>query len=216
MKLRVKYQDSYSRGELLLRSLFGFIYIFIPHLFLLFFFGLWGAILNFISFWIILFTGRYPESFFEYQVKLMRWQVRLNARYYNIADGYPAFGLDGEDEYTDFDVKYPESLSRGRQIVKLLFGVIYVMIPHGFLLIFRTIWNAILTFLAFWVVLFTGKFPESWHEFTVGTMRWSMRINLYLGYMTDDYPPFTGKELPGEWTDEDESTSTDTDLSEVA
>lgn len=214
MKLRIKHQESYSRGELLLRSIFGFLYIMIPHAFLLFFFGLWGAILNFISFWIILFTGRYPESFFEYQVKLMRWQLRVNARAYNLSDGYPEFGLEAEDEYTDFDVKYPENLSRGLQLVKLLFGFIYVLIPHAFLLYFRLLWNMILLFLAFWVVLFTGKFPESWHEFTVGTFRWSMRINLYLGYMTDTYPAFTGKELPGEWTEEDEQVSTDTDLSE--
>lgn len=216
MKLRIKYQESYSRGELLLRTLFGVIYIFIPHMFLLFFFGIWGAILQFITFWIILFTGRYPESFFEYQLKLMRWQVRINARAYNIADGYPAFGLDGTDEFTDFDVKYPENLSRGLQLVKVLFGFFYVLIPHMFILYFRIIWQAILSFLAFWVVLFTGRFPESWHEFTVGTLRWSMRIGLYLGYMTDTYPAFTGKELPGEWTEADEAGSTDNDLSEEA
>ncbi len=97
--------------------------------------------------------------------------------------------------------------------MKLLFGWIYVGIPHGFMLFFRSLWNMILIFLAFWVVLFTGKFPQSWHEFTVGTLRWSNRVTLYLAYMTDDYPPFTGDELDGEWTDADESESTDSDLS---
>ena len=214
MKLRIKYQEDYSRGELLLRTIFGYLYIVFPHMFLLLFFGLWGAILQFISFWVILFTGKYPESFFEYQVKLMRWQVRVNARMYNVSDGYPAFGLDGTDEYTDFDVPYPESLSRGLQLVKLLFGWLYVGIPHGFILMFRLIWNMILIFLAFWVVLFTGRFPQSWHEFTVGTLRWSTRVNLYLAYMTDTYPPFTGDELPGEWTDSDEASSEDSDVQE--
>jgi len=49
--------------------------------------------------------------------------------------------------------------------------------------------------IAWWVVLFTGQYPKGWHEFNVGTLRWSTRINMYMAFMTDDYPPFTGKEL---------------------
>jgi hypothetical protein len=60
-------------------------------------------------------------------------------------------------------------------IVKTLFGGFFVMIPHGFALYFRFLWNMILLFLAWWVVLFTGSFPKSWHEFSVGTLRWSLR-----------------------------------------
>ncbi|XOV92083.1 MAG: DUF4389 domain-containing protein [Bacteroidota bacterium] len=193
MNLTVKYQENYSRGELLLRTFFGFFYIGIPHFFLLFFVGIWGAILQFISFWAILFTGRYPQSFFEFQVGLMRWNLRLNARLWNLSDGYPAFGIHGNDDETSLEVPYPESLSRGLAIVKLLFGALYVGFPHGFILLFRLIWGSILMFIAFWVVLFTGKYPESWHAFNVGTLRWSTRVNLYLGFMNDTYPPFSGK-----------------------
>ena len=193
MTLTIKHQETYSRGELLLRTIFGFFYIGIPHFFLLFFVSIWSAILQFISFWAILFTGRYPESFFEFQVGVMRWNIRLNARLLNLSDGYPAFGIHGTDDQTSLDVPYPESLSRGLAIVKLLFGAIYVGLPHGFILFFRLIWGAILSFIAFWVVLFTGKYPESWHAFNVNTMRWSTRVNIYLGFMNDKYPPFSGQ-----------------------
>src|SRR5258708_13375683 len=111
MKLTIAHQENYSRGELLLRTFFGFFYLTLPHAFLLMLFGIWGAILTFISFWVILFTGRYPESFFEFQVKLIRWSVRLSARRQNLDDGYPAFFLDGTDEHTSFEMPYPESLS---------------------------------------------------------------------------------------------------------
>ena len=194
MKFTINYQESYSRGELLLRTFFGFFYIMLPHLFLLIFVSIWSAILTFISFWVILFTGRYPQSFYEFQVNLIRWNIRVNARLYNLSDGYPSFGINGTDEYTDVQIPYPENLSRGLQILKLLFGVIYVGIPHGFVLLFRSLWTQILAFLAWWVVLFTGKYPQSWHEFNVGTLRWSTRVNLYLSYMIDDYPPFSGRE----------------------
>lgn len=193
MRLEIKRQESYSRGELLLRSFFGAFYILFPHAFLMLFFALWGAILSFISFWIILFTGRYPENWFNYQVKLQRWSLRVNARVYNLLDGYPGFGLDAEDDGIEFEVPYPESLSRGNLLLKAFFGVWYVYIPHMFVLYFRLLWGGILNFLAWWVVLFTGNYPADWHEFQVGTFRWSTRVGLYMGNMTDKYPPFSGR-----------------------
>ena len=193
MNLEVKHQESYSRLELLLRSFLGVIYIEIPHLFLLFFLSIWSGILSFISWWVILFTGSYPESFFEFQVKLFRWSTRLNLRLYNLSDGYPAFGLDVEDDAFKLEIEYPETLSRGLLLLRTFFGFLYILIPHGFVLFFRGLWTLILTFLAFWVVLFTGEYPKSWFEFNIGTIRWSLRVNLYLSFMTDDYPPFSGK-----------------------
>jgi hypothetical protein len=193
-KLNIRHQESYSRGELLLRTIFGLIYIQLPHLFLLAFFNIWSAIVSFIAWWVILFTGRYPESFFEYNVKMIRWQVRLNARTANLADGYPAFGIDGADENTSVIVPYPESLSRGLLLARAFFGFFYILIPHGFALLFRSLWSAILGIIGWWAVLFTGKYPQSIFEFRVGTIRWTIRLSLYLKNMTDIYPPFSGKE----------------------
>jgi hypothetical protein len=191
MTLQIKHAESLSRGELLLRTFFGFIYIYLPHGFVLIFMALWGAILSFISFWVILFTGRYPQSFFEYQVGLIRWQTRVSARQYNLTDGYPAFGLDSKDEAITIDIPYPENLSRGMLLVKAFFGFIYVLIPHAFVLFFVAIGVLVALFIGWWVILFTGKLPEGIHNFLVGYLRWNMRVNLYLGNMTDTYPPFS-------------------------
>lgn len=198
MKLTIKHQEQYSRGELLLRTFFGWIYIVLPHAFILLFLRIWSSILTFIAFWAILFTGRYPESFYEYQVKLLKWQLRLNARVFNLADGYPSFGLSAEDDETQFEMAYPERLSRGVLLLKVFLGAFYVVLPHGLVLFFRAIATYVIVFLAFWAVLFTGRYPESWHRFVTGFFRWQYRVNLYMGLMTDKYPPFTGKELDDE------------------
>lgn len=198
MKLDITYQEKYSRGELLLRTFFGWIYIALPHMFLLMFMGIWGAILQFVAFWVILFTGRYPESMFEYQTGLMKWSVRLTARLYNVSDGYPAFGINSTDDLTSLEIPYPEKVSRGLTLVRMLFGIFYVYIPHMFILYFRAIWVGIQMFIAWWVVLFTAEYPKSMHEWVVGQIRWQMRVSLYMMYMTDTYPPFTGDELPEE------------------
>ena len=198
MKLKVRYQESYSRLELLLRSFFGIFYIALPHFFLLFFVSIWGAILGFIAFWVVLFTGKYPKSMFDFQVGLIRWNLRLSARLNNVSDGYPAFGIGGSDEYTQLEVEYPERISRGLVLVRAFFGIFYVYLPHFFILFFRGIFVGILVFLAWWIVLITGSYPASFHNWVVGQIRWGVRINLYMSYLTDKYPAFTGDELPEE------------------
>ena len=198
MKLTIQHQENYSRGELLLRSFFGWLYIYIPHLFILMFVGFWGAVLQFAAFWVILFTGKYPETMFDYQVGMIRWEVRLMARIYNLSDGYPGFGLKTSEDRTDITIPYPEKVSRGLTLVRLFFGALYVGIPHGIILLFRAIYVGLLIFVAWWSVLITAKYPRGMHSWVVGQIRWQLRVSLYLMYMTDRYPPFTGDELPGE------------------
>ncbi len=198
MKLTVKYQERYSRAELLLRTFFGWIYIILPHRFLLFFVSLWAMILQVIAFWSILFTGKYPKSLFDFQLGLARWNLRLNARIYNISDGYPAFGINGTDEYTSLEVEYPERVSRSLMLVRFLFGWLYVYVPHFFILIFRSIFVNILVFFSWFAVLITAKYPQEFHNWVTGQLRWTTRVGLYMSYMTDVYPAFTGDELPEE------------------
>ena len=194
MTLTITHQEKYSRGELLLRTLFGWLYIGVPHLFLLGIVGIWSAILSFVTFWIVLFTGRFPESIFDFQVGYMAWSQRVSASLGNLIDGYPAFYPRGTSDVSKLEVPRPEKVNQGLVVVRFLFSGIYVLIPHGFCLYFRLIATGILMFLAWWAVLFTGNYPERWHAFNVGTQRWATRVNLYLGYFTDEYPPFSGKE----------------------
>jgi len=194
MKLSVTHQEKYSRGQLLLRFFFGWLYIGIPHLFLLSIVGIWSGILSFITFWIVLFTGKYPKSFFDFQIGFQNWSLRVMAVLSNLVDEYPTFFPKGTSASVKLDVPHPEKVSRGLVIVRLLFGAIYVGIPHFFLLYFRLIGTGVLMFLAWWAILFAGKYPAKWHAFNVGTYRWFTNVTLYLGYFTDEYPKFTGKE----------------------
>ncbi len=187
----IYHQERYSRSELLLRSFFGIFYIALPHGFILIFLGIWSSILQFISFWIILFTGRFPESFFEYQVKYLRWGWRVNARLLNMSDGYPSFGLDVEDENTTFEIPYKPSSDRGTVLLRALLGFFYVLLPHLFILNLLNIVAAFLMFIAWWAVLFTGSYPRDMFQFILNVQRWLARVNAYMMYLTDVYPPFS-------------------------
>jgi hypothetical protein len=194
MKLSITHQEKYSRGELILRTLFGWIYIGIPHLFLAGIIGIWYAIIEFAKFWVALFTGRFPESMFKFQLGYLNWSQRVSASLSNLVDGYPAFFPKGTSDKVKLEIARPEKVNQGMVLVRVLFGWIYVGIPHGICLFGRLIATGVLQFLAWWAVLFTGKYPERWHAFNVGTQRWSARIMMYLGYFNDTYPPFSGKE----------------------
>jgi len=91
-------------------------------------------------------------------------------------------------------VEYPDKLSRGWVVLKLLFGWLYVGIPHGICLGLYGIAVGVVTFIAFWVILFTAKFPKGMYDFDVGYMRWSLNVGAYLGLLRDEYPPFSGEQ----------------------
>lgn len=194
MKLKITHQEKYSRGQLILRTLFGWIYIGIPHFFLLFFIGIWSAILSFATFWVVLFTQKFPKGIFDWQIKFMNWGLRVSAVLSNLVDEYPEFYPRGSSEKVSLAVEHPAKVKWWLVLVRVLFGSIYVGIPHGICLIGRYIATAVLMFIAWWAVLFTGKYPARMHAFNVGTYRWVYRISLYLGYFTDEYPRFSGKE----------------------
>jgi Domain of unknown function (DUF4389) len=94
----------------------------------------------------------------------------------------------------NYTVAYPEKLSRGHLLLKVFLGWAYVGIPHGIILACFGVAVSVITFVAFWIILFTGKYPKGLYDFVVGYNRWSMRVNTYLTLLRDEYPPFTLEE----------------------
>jgi hypothetical protein len=93
-----------------------------------------------------------------------------------------------------YNVEYPEQLSRGMLILKVLFGWLYVGIPHGIILYFYGIAVFVALFISFFAILFTGKFPQSFFDFVVGYQRWTSNVTAYLYLWRDEYPPFSSQE----------------------
>jgi len=98
-----------------------------------------------------------------------------------------------------YSVTYPERLSQGLLLLKTFFGGLYVGIPHGFCLMVFGIGAGFIMFIAWWAILFTGKYPERMFHFVLRFIRWALRVGIYTGtFKTDQYPPFTGiKNVPG-------------------
>ncbi len=91
------------------------------------------------------------------------------------------------------EILHPERLSRGKLLLKVLLGTFYVGIPHGFMLWLYGIATGVATFVAFWIILFTGHYPKGLFDFVVGWLRWQWRVTAYLTLLRDEYPPFNGR-----------------------
>jgi hypothetical protein len=192
VQVQFDYPVTLSRGILLLKTFLG-ILICIPHFICLCFLGFVSCFVSLISWFAVLFTGKYPKSLFDFMVGLQDWNIRIGAYLGWLRDEYPPYGLTAKYP-ASFKVTYPEKLSRGLLVLRTLFGFIYVLIPHGFCLFFRYIAYLFVLFIAWWAILFTGKLPESMFSFLSGTQRWGANLSAYLFFLTDEYPPFSGKE----------------------
>lgn len=178
----------------------------IPHVFVLIFLWIAAFVLTVVAGFAILFTGRYPRGIFTFNVGVMRWSWRV--AYYGIGafgtDRYPPFSLRPDPSYpADFNVEYPERLSRGLVLVKWWL----LAIPHYLVIGFFSgglgigesgRWGfasgggliAVLAIIGAVVRGVRGQYPQSLFDFVMGMNRWCYRVLAYSALMRDEYPPF--------------------------
>jgi hypothetical protein len=101
-------------------------------------------------------------------------------------DEYPPFSFDPGKYPVIYDVDYPEELNRWLPLIKWLLAI-----PHYLVLFALFIVAAFAMLGAFFAILFTKRFPQSWFNFVLGVQRWGMRVNAYTYLMRDEYPPFS-------------------------
>lgn len=135
----------------------------------------------------ILVRGNIPRWLFDFQVGLNRFTLRAYSYFALLTDQYPAF--EGAWDL-DYDVEYPDRLSRW----KLLFYKFFSAIPHFIALLFLGIGAFVVVVIGWFAILFTGNFPRGLHQFVVGVARWGARVEAYVQSLTDAFPPFSLEE----------------------
>jgi hypothetical protein len=134
----------------------------------------------------ILFRQKYPRWWFDWNVALWRFMNRVGTYMLLLRDEYPS---TDEDQAVHLDVDYPDvpnDLNRWLPLVKW-----FLAIPHFFVLFFLWIAVIVVAVIAWFAILFTGKYPQGMFDFVVGVMRWHNRVVGYAFILsTDRYPPF--------------------------
>src|SRR4051794_32925381 len=135
----------------------------------------------------ILFRQKYPRWWFDWNLQLLRFTSRVAVYATLMDDTYPS---TDEEQSVRLDFPYPdarEGLNRWLPLVKWLLAI-----PHYIVLFFLTIAAFVCVVIAWFAILFTGRYPRGLFDFVEGVMRWWTRV---LGYafvlVTDKYPPFS-------------------------
>jgi hypothetical protein len=133
----------------------------------------------------ILFRGKYPRWWYDFNLELLRFQNRVGVYVALMDDRYPS---TDERQGVRLDVPYPDvaRLNRGLPLVKWLLAV-----PHYVVLAFLYLGAIIAIVMAWFAILFTGRFPRGLFDYLVGVGRWTNRVTAYAFMLvTDRYPPF--------------------------
>ncbi len=144
------------------------------------------ATLTFAVLLMILFRGKYPRAWFDWQVEMARLSARLNAYLGYLQNEYPA--TDDQQSVT-LEVDYPEpgQLSRGLPLIKWL-----LVLPHLVVLAVLGLAASVVTVIAWLAIIFAGVYPRGLFDFSVGVNRWGQRVSAYALWLTTDrYPPFS-------------------------
>ena len=134
----------------------------------------------------ILFRQKYPRWWFDWNLALLRFTNRVAAYMLLLRDEYPA--TDAE-QAVHLDIDYPDvenDLNRWLPLVKWLLAI-----PHWIVLAFLWLAAFVSVIVAWFAILFTGRYPHGIFRFVLGVFRWTNRVVGYaLIMVTDEYPPF--------------------------
>jgi hypothetical protein len=136
---------------------------------------------------LILFRQRYPRWWFDFALELNRFSARVGAYVALLTDTYPST-VDEQSVHLEFD--YPDNvetdLNRWLPLVKW-----FLAIPHFIILFFLGIGAFFAVIIAWFAILFTGRYPKGLFDYVVGVGRWALRVYAYAFLLiTDRYPPF--------------------------
>ena len=179
----VEYPEHLSRWKIFVKWLLA-----IPQFIIISLLGAINSVIIFIGFFAVLFTKKWPRGLFDFSLQIQRWTFNTYAYAVGLLrDEYPPFSGESGAYPLTFEVEYREDLSRWQIFVKWLLAL-----PHFFILLFLGIAAYFAVVIAFFAILFTGRYPRSLFDFVVGTARWAVRVQAYaLWFMTDRYPPFS-------------------------
>jgi hypothetical protein len=146
-----------------------------------------GGLLFFAPLLMILFRRKYPRWWFDWNLELQRFSNRVGIYLALMDDRYPS---SDEHQSVHLEYAYPDAgrdLNRWLPLVKW-----FLAIPHYIVLIFLDIATIVVVIIAWFAILFTGKYPLSIFDFVQGVIRWHNRVIGYaLVLVTDRYPPFS-------------------------
>src|SRR5215216_2194813 len=187
----ISYQaDPALEGRNRLTSFFRYI-VAIPWLIVAYIYGIVAEIVAIIPWFAIVFTGKYPDGLYNFNAGYLRMTSRTNSFLYLLTDEFPPFGGEEAANYP-VRIGVPAPLgqySRLKTGLRLIIGI-----PVMLLAIVQAIILYVVSIIAWFAILFTGKLGEGLFNPMRSAMAYLVRTTGYFLLITEDYPPFSYEE----------------------
>jgi hypothetical protein len=171
---------------------FAHIFMAIPHFIVLYALQLLAGVMAFIAFFAVLFTKRWPTTMLGLWVLYQRYEIRVASFVLLMRESYPPFefpqSLDepGDDPPSHYALVEPGELIRLSPLYQWILAF-----PHYIVLGILFIGAFFVYIIGWFIVLFTGRWPEGMAQFLISVLRWNARVSAYATFATNQYPPFS-------------------------
>jgi hypothetical protein len=180
----VTYDVAYTESRNRLTTLFRLILL-IPHAILLNVWGSLARVLALLQWFTILFTGKRNPSLWKMQNDYLGYETRVFSYGLLLHDVFPPFGTEQGDTGVSYAMEYEEAANRLTSALRLIWAI-----PSMIITLALMVAAEVVTFLAWFAILFTGKHPRGMFDFVVKSYRYAARNTSYLLLMTDTYPKY--------------------------
>lgn len=177
----VAYPERMSRWKTFLR-----LFLLIPLLFSTAIVAFFLTVGLFIGFMTVFWRKKYPDWLFRGNAGAMGFLARSFAYSVLVTDKFPSFAPEASPVTLEFDQPPSGDLSRWR----VMFWKWLLLIPMQIVLQFLSYALWVVSFLAWFAILFTGNYPRGLFGFSVGVQRWYWRMTSYQVSFNDRYPPY--------------------------
>lgn len=163
----------------------------IPHLMVAWALRTLRQVLTLITFFTVLFTEEIPRPIFNAIVMTYRYEWRAMSYALFLHEDYPPFDFelsaedDGLEPHTSLRLARPEHLNRWKPLYKWILAI-----PQYLVVTVLFIGACLGVIAGLFAVLFTGEYPQGIRDFLVDSYRYALRVEAYVGLLTDEYPPF--------------------------
>jgi Domain of unknown function (DUF4389) len=166
----------------------------IPHIIVLYFYGLAAGVVVIVAWFALLFTGRYPQGMYDFVSGSLRYSTRVYGYIWLLTDEYPPFSGSAATAYpVDLDIGPPKSeYSRLKVLFRIILAIPVLIIHYAMQIVAE-----VGAFIAWFAIVALGRQPKGLQDMIVLGTSYQQRAYAYLALITEDWPPFTDETTGG-------------------
>jgi hypothetical protein len=185
MTYPVTFEMDYVKRRSRLSTFLRYILVW-PHLFFAFFYSIAFYVVWILSWFVLVFTARWPDSLYRFTGGFLRYITRVTAYFYLGVDRYPPFSGADDDSYpVRVHIAPPQSqYGRLKVLFRMIYAILAVVIRYALGIVI-----AFVSFLSWFVVVITGRQPESLQDALNFALSYTTRADALIFLITETYPP---------------------------